>query len=191
VESSKSLKLVAGLGNPGRKYHGTRHNVGFLVIEELARKYATARPRSAFEGEIVEADLAGCRSLLLCPHTFMNRSGESVAKALEFYKLPITDLLVVCDDFHLPVAKLRCRAKGSSGGQKGLGDILSRLRTEEIARLRIGVGEPPEGWNPADYVLGKFAKQELPEIEESVWRAADAVVLWARDGIRACMNKVN
>jgi PTH1 family peptidyl-tRNA hydrolase len=185
------LKLVAGLGNPGRKYLGTRHNVGFLVLEELARKYASGRPRAAFDGEMVEADLAGVRTLLLCPHTFMNRSGGSVAKALEFYKLPVEDLLVVCDDFHLPLAKLRCRAKGSSGGQKGLGDILARLKTEEVARLRIGVGEPPDGWDPADYVLGKFTKQEQPEVEEAIWRAADAVVSWARDGIRACMNQVN
>ena len=100
-------------------------------------------------------------------------------------------LALVCDDFHLPLAKLRCRAKGSSGGQKGLGDILARLGTEEVARLRIGVGEPPADWDPAAYVLGKFAKQELPEVEEAVWRAADAVVLWAREGTRACMNRIN
>jgi PTH1 family peptidyl-tRNA hydrolase len=185
------MKVVAGLGNPGRKYVGTRHNIGLVVLEELARKYGQGNARNAFDGEVVEADLQGVRTLLLCPHTFMNRSGGSVAKALEFYKLPITELLVVCDDFHLPLAKLRLRAQGSSGGQKGLGDILQRFGTDEIARLRIGVGEPPAGWDPADYVLGKFTKQELPEIEEAVWRAADAVVLWAREGVRVAMNQVN
>jgi peptidyl-tRNA hydrolase, PTH1 family len=185
------MKLVAGLGNPGRKYVGTRHNIGFVVIEELARKYGQGPARSTFDSEAIDADLQGVRALLLCPQTFMNRSGGSVAKALEFYKLPVTELLVICDDFHLPLAKLRIRSQGSSGGQKGLGDILQRLGTEGIARLRIGVGEPPAGWDPADYVLGKFTKEEQPVIEEAVWRAADAVVLWAHEGVRAAMNRVN
>lgn len=185
------MKLVVGLGNPGRKYVGTRHNVGFEVVEELSRKHAQGRPRTAFQGEAVDADLAGERVLLLCPHTFMNRSGSSVAKALEFYKLPREALLVVCDDFHLPLAKLRFRAAGSSGGQKGLADIIRCLGTEEFSRLRIGVGEPPANWDAADFVLGKFTKQELPVVGVAVAEAAQAVVEWAREGIAACMNRYN
>ena len=185
------MKLVVGLGNPGKKYAGTRHNVGFDVLEELSRKHAQGRSRTAFQGEAVDAELAGERALLLCPHTFMNRSGSSVARALEFYKLPVESLLVVCDDFHLPLAKLRFRAKGSSGGQKGLADIVRCLGTEEFARLRLGVGEPPANWDAADFVLSRFTKQEQPEVGVAVVEAADAVVAWARDGIAACMNKYN
>ena len=185
------MKLVVGLGNPGKQYALTRHNVGFECLAELARKHGTSKPKAAFQGEVVDADLSGVRTLLLAPHTFMNRSGSSVAKALEFYKLPHTDLLVVCDDFHLPVATLRCRAKGTSGGQKGLADIIRCLGTEEFARLRIGIGEPPPNRDPADYVLGRFSKEERKELEPTIWRAADAVTVWAREGIENCMNKYN
>lgn len=185
------MKLVAGLGNPGRKYAGTRHNVGFRVVAELARRYGSGKARGGFQGEVVDADLAGCRGVLLCPHTYMNKSGASVVAALEFYKLPREDLLVVCDDFHLPLARLRCRPQGSSGGQKGLADIIRRFGTEEVTRLRLGVGEPPAGWDPVDYVLGRFTPQELPDVEVAVMRAADAVVVWATQGIEACMNQYN
>ncbi|MGE0609175.1 MAG: aminoacyl-tRNA hydrolase [Pirellulales bacterium] len=185
------MKLVVGLGNPGRKYEGTRHNVGFAVLAELARHYAQGKPRENFEGETVEAAAGELRLLLLCPHTFMNRSGQSVAKALDFYKLPLEDLLVVCDDFHLPLGKLRCRSKGSSGGQKGLQDIARHLGSEDFARLRIGVGEVPANWNAADFVLSRFSKQEQPDIDVAVARAADAAVVWGRDGLESCMNQFN
>lgn len=185
------MKLVVGLGNPGRRYEGTRHNVGFLVLAELARKFGLGGPRSKFRGEVVEADLDGQRALLLSPVTYMNLSGTSVQLAREFYKIPDEELLIICDDLNLPLGKLRFRAKGSSGGQKGLGDIIRRLGTEQIARLRIGVGSPPDGWDATDYVLGKFTKGELPEIEEAVWRAADAVAVWAREGVEHCMNQYN
>src|SRR5262245_16373112 len=114
------MKLVVGLGNPGRKYEGTRHNVGFMVFTELARKYGHSRPKAAFQGEIVEATLESQKSLLLCPHTLMNLSGGSVLAARDFYKIEPEDLLVVSDDLNLPLGKLRFRSSGSSGGQKGL-----------------------------------------------------------------------
>jgi peptidyl-tRNA hydrolase, PTH1 family len=185
------MKLVVGLGNPGRKYQGTRHNVGFLVLAELARKYGGGPPKAKFHGETVEADLKGHKSLLLSPLTFMNLSGLSVQEAKTFFKIADEDLIVICDDLNLPVAKLRIRAKGSAGGQKGLEDIVRRLGTEEFARLRIGIGSPPEGCEWADYVLSKFSKVELPDIEEAVWKAADAVALWAGEGIETCMNQYN
>jgi PTH1 family peptidyl-tRNA hydrolase len=185
------MKLVVGLGNPGRKYEGTRHNVGFAVLAELARKHAAGKPREAFAGEVAEATLEGERVLLLCPWTFMNRSGSSVVRARDFYKLQHEELLVVCDDFNLPLGKLRIRPQGSSGGQKGLADIIRCLGTEEFPRLRIGVGPVPEGWDAADFVLGKFTKPQLPEIEPTIWRAADAVAVWASQGIQDCMNRYN
>jgi PTH1 family peptidyl-tRNA hydrolase len=186
-----SVKLVVGLGNPGRRYAETRHNVGFAVLAELARRFATSRPKGKFQGEVVEADLDGQKALLLSPVTYMNQSGISVQLARAFYKTPNEDLLVICDDLNLPLAKLRFRARGSSGGQKGLADVIRKLGTEEFSRLRIGIGAPPEGWEGTDYVLARFAREELPEIENAVSRAADAVAVWAREGIEHCMNQFN
>ncbi len=185
------MKLIVGLGNPGRRYQGTRHNVGFAVLAELADRFGTTPPKSKFHGEVVEANLDGQRALLLSPLTYMNHSGTSVQAARSFYKTRDEDLLILCDDLNLPVAKLRFRSGGSSGGQKGLEDIVRRLGTENLSRLRIGIGSPPENWNWADYVLSKFTKEETADVEEAVCRAADAVALWAREGIEACMNRYN
>lgn len=185
------MKLVVGLGNPGRRYVGTRHNVGFAVLAELAGRYAAGGVKSKFHSEVVEADLEGCRVLLLSPLTFVNKSGTAVAAAKNFYKIPDADLLIVCDDLNLPLGKLRFRARGSAGGQKGLEDIIRRLGTEDFARLRIGIGAPPEGWDWPDYVLSKFTKQETPDVERIGCNAADAVALWARQGVDVCMNQYN
>lgn len=185
------MKLVVGLGNPGRKYEGTRHNVGFEVLADLAKRFGQGAARSSFQAEVVDANLGGERVVLLCPQTFMNNSGASVVRARDFYKLENHELLVICDDFNLPLGRLRFRAKGSSGGQKGLDDIIRRLGSDEFARLRIGIGQPPESWDPADYVLGRFAKAERAEADAAVWRAADAAVAWVRDGIEKCMNQYN
>lgn len=185
------MKLVVGLGNPGRKYEGTRHNIGFEVIYAFARKFATGRPRSDFQAEVVEATAGSERLLLVCPQTFMNLSGASVLKARDFYKLENAELLVVCDDFNLPLGKLRVRAGGSAGGQKGLQDIIRCLGTETFPRLRIGIGEPPEQWEGRDFVLSKFTKDEQTEVGIAVARTVDAVECWATAGIAACMNQFN
>ena len=185
------MKLIVGLGNPGRKYENTRHNVGFRVLAEVARKYAVGNPRSKFHGETLEATIEGGKTLLLCPHTYMNNSGKSVLAAMDFFKLSTEDLMVVCDDFHLPLGKLRFRAKGSAGGQRGLADIIRRLGAEEFSRLRIGIGEPPAAWVSADFVLSKFTKEETPEAEEAIHRAAEALAAWIRSGIEDCMNQYN
>ena len=121
----------------------------------------------------------------------MNNSGASVQAARDFYKLPHEELLVICDDMNLPLAKLRFRAQGSSGGQKGLADVIRRLGTEQFPRLRIGIGAATEGWEATDYVLSKFTPEEKPQIEEAILRAADAVALWTREGIQRCMNQYN
>jgi peptidyl-tRNA hydrolase, PTH1 family len=185
------MKLVVGLGNPGRRYEGTRHNIGYAVLAEVARKFGKPPPKARFHGVVVEAELGEQKSLLLSPTTYMNLSGTSVQEAKSFYKLANEDLLVVCDDLNLPVGKLRFRARGSSGGQKGLEDIIGRLGTEDFPRLRIGVGTAPEGWAWADYVLSKFKAEELPVIEQAVGLAADAVAAWARAGVEFCMNQYN
>jgi len=185
------MKLVVGLGNPGRQYEGTRHNVGYLVAAELARRCGGGVPKARFHGAMVEGELGGQKVLLLSPTTYMNLSGASVQEAKNFFKLADEDLLVVCDDMNLPLGKLRFRPRGSSGGQKGLENIIQQLGTEEFSRLRIGVGTAPEGWDWADYVLSKFAPEEVPLIEQAVARAADAVADWAREGIEFCMNQYN
>jgi PTH1 family peptidyl-tRNA hydrolase len=185
------MKLIVGLGNPGRQYADTRHNVGFHVVAELARRGNATLPRVRFHGEFMEVRVAGQSCWLLRPQTFMNCSGQSVLEARDFYKVENADLLVVCDDFALPLGSIRVRAKGSSGGQKGLHDILQRLGTEEIPRLRIGIGPVPDKWDPADFVLGRFADQEIPLVNESITRSADAVEVWVRDGIQTCMSRCN
>jgi len=191
LQPGNPMKLVVGLGNPGRRYNGTRHNVGFAVLRELAERFGHGPVKAKFHGETVETVLGGEKVLLLSPLTYMNRSGQSVQAAKSFYKIPDEDLLVVCDDLNLPLAKLRLRAKGSSGGQKGLEDIVRQIGGDQFARLRIGVGSPPEGWAWPDYVLSKFTKEELPEIEQTLRTAADAVETWAQEGIEACMNRYN
>jgi PTH1 family peptidyl-tRNA hydrolase len=185
------MKLIVGLGNPGRRYQGTRHNVGFEVLAVVAQRHSDQQPKTRFQGELVEANVGGERVQVLCPHTYMNLSGRSVRAAVDFFQLPVGELLVVCDDFHLPLAKLRFRARGSAGGQKGLADIIRHLGTEEFSRLRVGVGTPPANWRGADYVLSRFSKAEALEIQAAVQRAADATADWAVHGIEYCMNLYN
>lgn len=185
------MKLVVGLGNPGRKYAGTRHNIGFEVLGELAARHGSGGWKTAFQAEVVDATVEGTRVVLVCPQTFMNQSGSSVVLARDFYKLDNDELLVVCDDFSLPAGKLRFRAAGSGGGQKGLIDTIRALGTDTFPRLRIGIGPLPARWDAADYVLGKFTKQEQPIMREAVVRAADSVAAWVRHGMDHCMNTFN
>jgi len=185
------MKLVVGLGNPGNRYAGTRHNIGFELIAELARRHAASTPREKFQAELSEATIGGEKTLLMCPLTFMNLSGQAVQPTRDFYKIENTDLLVVCDDFALPLGNLRLRARGSAGGQKGLDDILRRLGTDEVPRLRIGIGPLPEGWAATNFVLGKFSHEESAEAAKSVTRAADAVATWVRAGLATAMNQYN
>ena len=185
------MKLVAGLGNPGRKYQGTRHNIGFEVMACVARANSTSIPRAKFHGELSEGLLRGTKTLLLCPHTYMNLSGQSVQAAVDFYKIPPDQILVVCDDFNLPLGRLRFRARGSGGGQKGLTDVIRRLGTDQVARFRIGIGPPPEDWDVVDFVLSRFGDDEQELVQAVVRQAADAVVDWVSEGIDFCMNQYN
>ena len=185
------MKLIVGLGNPGRKYEKTRHNVGFEVLDELARRSGAGSAKEKFDGLTMEATIAGDRALLLWPHTLMNRSGTSVSAAVKFYQLTLADVLIVCDDFNLPLAKLRFRSQGSAGGQKGLEDIIRRVGSGEFARLRIGIGPVPDSWDGADFVLSRFGKADQPEIDVAVMQAADAVECWAKEGIKVGMDRFN
>jgi PTH1 family peptidyl-tRNA hydrolase len=185
------MKLVVGLGNPGRKYEGTRHNIGYAILAELARNFGVSSPKNKFHGEVMDADIGGQKALLLSPLTYMNLSGLCVSEAKAFYKIAEQDLLVLCDDLNLPLGKLRIRLQGSAGGQKGLDDIIDKLGSDNFPRLRVGIGTPPAGWDWADFVLSKFTAEEMPQINEAVRRAAEAVLVWARDGIESCMNQFN
>jgi PTH1 family peptidyl-tRNA hydrolase len=185
------MKLVVGLGNPGRKYIGTRHNVGFQVLDELAARHGAGRRKQDFQAEVLEVGLGREKTLLLWPQTFMNLSGATALAARDFYKLTNNDLLVVCDDLNLPLGKLRTRASGSAGGQKGLDDILRRLGGQDVPRLRIGIGSPLPGRDAVDFVLSRFGPDEQTEIEIATRFGADAVEIWAKEGIAVCMSRFN
>ena len=179
------MKLVVGLGNPGRKYVGTRHNVGFLVLDQLVARHGSGRRKNDFQAEVLEVGLGREKTLLIWPQTFMNLSGTSVLAARDFYKLKNEDVLVVCDDLNLPLGKLRARANGSAGGQKGLDDILRRLGGQDVPRLRIGIGAPLPGRDAVDFVLNRFSAEEQTEIEIAARYGADAVEIWANEASRS------
>ena len=183
------MKVVVGLGNPGAEYHATRHNVGFAVVDYLAEGANAGRFRNRFDALVAELTEEEHKVLLVKPQTFMNLSGRCVRQLLDFYQAPVADLLVVCDDFNLPLGKLRFRSKGSSGGQKGLKNIQDQLGTAEYSRLRIGV-DAPEG-DPVDHVLGRFRPGERKVIADAIQQAAQGVIAWVQHGIEVCMNQYN
>lgn len=185
------MKLVVGLGNPGKKYEGTRHNVGFEVLGELGRRHQAGPPKSKFNGQLAEVGLGGQKVLLLWPHTYMNNSGNSIRAAFDFYKLALEDVLVVCDDFNLPLAKLRLKGKGTAGGQKGLADAIRKLGSQEVPRLRIGIGEPREGADISAFVLSGFARDDRAEMDLCIQKAATAVEDWVAQGLTYAMNQYN
>jgi PTH1 family peptidyl-tRNA hydrolase len=184
------MKVVVGLGNPGSKYQGTRHNVGFAVVDSLAASGGVVRYQERFQAELAEWMTTSDKVLLVKPLTFMNLSGRSVRQVLDFFQLPVEDLLVVCDDVNLPLGKLRFRAKGTHGGHNGLRDIQNHLGTTAYARLRIGVDAPGQE-DMVDHVLSRFKPGERKVIEDAVATAAQGVDLWLREGIQACMNQYN
>ena len=185
------MKLVVGLGNPGSQYSGTRHNVGFDVVAELVRRWQPGKSQVKFQAEIWEAFSSSGKVLLASPMTFMNRSGEAVQQIAGFWQIALDDVVVACDDMNLPLGTLRWRAGGSSGGQKGLADILLRLGTEQIPRLRLGVGRPPGQMDAAAWVLARFRSDEREESQIMTKLAADSVETWAAEGLVAAMNRYN
>jgi len=183
-------KLVVGLGNPGSKYEGTRHNIGFEVIDRLAQGGSGTSFSRKFDGLIAETEIDFRRILLFKPETFMNLSGRAVRQAAQFYKLDLADVLAVCDDLSLPLGKLRIRAGGTDGGQKGLRDIAAQLGTDQFPRLRIGLGDKGP-IDAADFVLGRFRPAERPVIEDALISATQAVAVWATKDLATAMNRFN
>lgn len=184
-------RLVVGIGNPGPEYARTRHNVGFRVIDFLAKQLGVKREEAKFKGIFATTDLDGLKVGLLKPLTYVNLSGQSVREAVNRLNLATEQILVVLDDAQLPLGKLRLRAKGSSGGHKGLQSIIDALRTENIPRLRIGIGSPPEGMDMATFVLSPFEPDEEEIIATAIEMAAEAVKVWAKEGIEVAMQRFN
>jgi PTH1 family peptidyl-tRNA hydrolase len=183
------MKLIVGLGNPGSQYDRTRHNAGFMAVDMFAQKNGAANFRVAHEGFMADVNIGGEKTLLLKPQTYMNLSGRSVASAMGFYKLAVSDILVVVDDIALPCGTIRLRAGGSAGGHNGLGDIQNALGPD-YNRLRIGVDAP--GRVPQkSYVLESFTAEQKPLMDAAFKKTVDAIETWIREGITAAMNKFN
>jgi PTH1 family peptidyl-tRNA hydrolase len=184
------LYLIVGLGNPGRKYARNRHNVGFQTLDRLARRLGLTFARRKGKAKVAEGTVAGQRVILAKPQTYMNLSGDSVAKLARFFKVPSERVFVVYDDLDLPLARLRLRPEGGSGGHKGLKSIIERLGTPAFPRLRVGIGRPLRG-DPIDYVLQDFTADEWGEVEVALDRAVAAVEHWLAHGVDATMNVFN
>ena len=184
--------IIAGLGNPTREYEGTRHNVGFDVIDRLAARYNIDVDVKKHRALIGKGMIAGQKVILAKPQTYMNLSGESIRSILDYYKVdPETELIVIYDDISLDVGKLRIRAKGSAGGHNGIKNIIAHLGTEKFKRIKIGVGSKPEGWDLKDFVLGHFSKEDQALMQDAFSRTADAVDLIVADEFDKAMNTYN
>lgn len=186
------MYIIAGLGNPTKKYEHTRHNVGFDVMDRIAGKYNIEMNQKKHKAVCGSGYMEGQKVLLMKPQTFMNLSGTSVREAVEFYKLdPAKSLIVIYDDVNLDPGGLRIREKGSAGGHNGIKDLIANLGTQEFARIRVGVGEKPEGYDLADFVLGHFGKQERELVDEAIENAAEAAAEIVSGHIDRAMNLYN
>lgn len=184
------MKLIVGLGNPGNEYKGTRHNVGFEVIEELAERHNIAVRRRTLRSVLGDGMIEGEKVILARPMTYMNASGEAVSAICRMYKIEPEEVIVLVDDIALPAGKLRLRLKGSAGGHNGLTSVQQHLKTDNYPRIRVGVGGAQPG-RMVDHVLGKFRPEEREEISEAIDRAADAVEAAMREGFEKAMNLFN
>lgn len=184
--------IIVGLGNPESKYAGTRHNIGFSAVTAIADAYGIAVDTKKHKALIGKGVIAGHKVILAMPQTYMNLSGESIRELVDFYKIdPTEELIVLYDDIALPTGKLRIRPKGSAGGHNGMKNIIAHIGGQEFPRVRIGVGEKPKGWDLADYVLGRFPKDEEPAIREALQQAVKACEIIMNDGVDAAMNQFN
>lgn len=186
------MYLVVGLGNPGLKYAATRHNIGFEAIERIGYEHCIDVSRKKFKAYVGDGHINGKKVLLMKPQTYMNLSGESVKAAVEFYKIPLENIIVIYDDCSLDVGQLRIRTKGSAGGHNGIKNIIAHLGTNEFGRIKVGVGEKPAGWDLADYVLGRFSEKEIKDIMVPTLKEVNNAVelILQKDFIQA-MNEYN
>lgn len=185
------MKCIVGLGNPGRKYKETRHNIGFMVVDELLRRNQWKLDQTKFKGKYALENVQGEKVIILEPQTFMNLSGESIRPLMDYYNIDIEDILVVYDDLDLPAGKIRLRQKGGHGGHNGIRSTIEHLGAKEFNRLRIGIGRPSGPMPVVDYVLGKFDKDQSVDVEISIQNAADACEAWLGQSFVEVMNKYN
>ncbi len=185
------MKLIAGLGNPGGEYEHTRHNMGFDVIDELARRWSVSDWKKDMQAEIASVTKYGQKILLVKPLTYMNLSGDAVSAIAAYYKIDISDIYIICDDLDLPPGKIRIRKKGSAGGHNGIKSLISRLHSEEFVRFRIGIGHPKDGHTVIEHVLKRPYGDEVPAVEEAKKHTADAVECALEVTIDKAMNMFN
>jgi len=183
--------LLIGLGNPGREYLNTRHNMGFLLVDQLARQLNARGMKVQSKAIVIEARYGETRLLLAKPQTYMNLSGQAAQGLIHFYKLPLERVMVAHDDLDLPLGTLRLRPGGGAGGQKGMKSILEQVGAPNFARLRLGIGRPPGRMDAAAYVLQAFSQAENEVVNETLQRAAQAALTWVTDGLNAAMNQFN
>lgn len=192
VVGGKDMYIIAGLGNPGKQYAQTRHNVGFDTIDILADKYNISVDTKKHKALCGKGMIEGQKVVLAKPQTFMNLSGESVRELVDFYKIdPEEELIVIYDDISLEPGKIRIRKKGSAGGHNGIKNIIAQLGTQNFQRIKVGVGEKPKGWDLADYVLGHFSKEDRGLVDDALKRAAGAVELMVQGEVDQAMNQFN
>jgi peptidyl-tRNA hydrolase, PTH1 family len=185
------MYLIVGLGNPGSKYDGTRHNVGFRVADRLAGRWGISIDKKRFEGRTGGGSIQDLPVLILKPETFMNLSGVAVRAAMDFYKLEPKDLVVIMDDLALPVGQIRIRPQGSGGGHNGMADVISRVGTNQVGRVRVGIGAPPPMMDAVEYVLGHFRTEEKTVMDPAIDQAADAVERILAEGYLKAMERFN
>lgn len=190
-EAGSAPYLIVGLGNPGRQYAATRHNIGFMTVDRIAARLGVSFSRLESKALVTKGETQGRRVVLAKPQTFMNLSGQAVGALVRFYKVSLENLLVIYDDVDLPLDALRLRPSGGSAGQKGMASIIERLGTQDFPRLRVGIGRPPGRMDAADYVLQEFSRQEAEFLSVLLDRAADAALTFVTDGLQAAMNQYN
>ena len=183
--------LLIGLGNPGREYKDSRHNFGFMLVDRLCVRLNARGMKMQSKAIVISARHEERKLILAKPQTFMNLSGQSVQGLAHFYKIPLTNMMVLSDDLDLPFGTIRIRASGGPGGQRGMASIIERLGTQDFPRLRLGIGRPPGRMEAADYVLQDFSRADLKNLSEVLDRAADAALTFVTEGLNAAMNKYN
>lgn len=190
-EKGQEIFVVVGLGNPGKQYEQTKHNVGFLVIDKLAEKYQIPMTKFQYKAFVGSGTIKNKKVVLVKPQTFMNLSGESVREIVNFYKVPQERFVVIYDDTSLPMGQIRLREKGSHGGHNGIRNIIQLMGTDVFGRIKVGIGEKPNGWDLADYVLAKFEPNDLPLMENGMDKATEAVEWILSRGMQDAMNRMN
>lgn len=185
------MYIIAGLGNPGKQYESTRHNIGFISVDYLASYFKVTMNKLKFKAVLGEGTVEGEKVLFVKPQTFMNLSGESLREIVHFYKIPQENLIVIYDDVSLPTGKIRIRPKGSDGGHNGIKSIIYQLTTDVFPRIKMGIGAPPKQWDMADWVIGRFTNEDISVLSHSVEKLPDIVTEIIKNGTASAMNRFN